>query len=269
MFIRFTALCNSSTVSSSPTDVVVSVSVPRRPRVVDVVLVVRSRLLEPPFPCERMSVRPSSVFRRDAKPPSRRERRPRIIFINPFRVTREAVARRASACAGCLPKSKSASQRDANAAVPRMPGGGSGPRRGGASSSSKKKKKTPEKKFKKGSVAKHKSTTLVFGEATFDDDKRKEWVTGYRKRKNGRRKQAAKDIEERARKERIAARKERRDAEKIALGLFDDDGGGDGGDDAGASEKPTAADAEKVERFDSGTTVTIAAGFPGMFDDDA
>jgi hypothetical protein len=64
VFIRFTALCNSSTVSSSPTDVVVSVSVPRRPRVVDVVLVVRSRLLEPPFPCERMSVRPSSVATR-------------------------------------------------------------------------------------------------------------------------------------------------------------------------------------------------------------
>ena len=83
------------------------------------------------------------------------------------------------------------------------------------------------------------------------------------------RKQAAKEIEERARKERIAARKERRDAEKIALGLFDTDGGGgeDEEEEDGAGE-PTA-DAEKVERFDSGTTVTIAAGFPGLFDDDA
>jgi hypothetical protein len=151
--------------------------------------------------------------------------------------------------------------------IPFMPGGKGAPRRGG--SSKKPSKKKPEKKFKKGSVAKHKSSTLAFGEATFDDDKRKEWVTGYRKRKNGRRKQAAKEIEERARKERIAARKERRDAEKIALGLFDDDGGGGADEEEDGAGEPTAdAEKEKVERFDSGTTVTIAAGFPGLFDDE-
>ena len=163
-------------------------------------------------------------------------------------------------------------QRDANAAANRsihsfMPGGKGAPRRGG--SSKKPSKKKPEKKFKKGSVAKHKSSTLVFGEATFDDDKRKEWVTGYRKRKNGRRKQAAKEIEERARKERIAARKERRDAEKIALGLIDAPDGGDGGgadgDEGGAGvESGGGADARDKETettYGSGVTVTVMEGF--------
>ena len=53
--------------------------------------------------------------------------------------------------------------------------------------------------FGKNTTARHKSTTLVFGEATFDDEKRKQWVTGYRKRKTARRKQAAHDAETRAR----------------------------------------------------------------------
>jgi hypothetical protein len=60
VFIRFTALCNSSTLSSSPTVVVSAVARPRARSRVDVVVVVvvvvgRPRLLEPPFPCERMS----------------------------------------------------------------------------------------------------------------------------------------------------------------------------------------------------------------------
>ena len=75
----------------------------------------------------------------------------------------------------------------------------------------------------KKSVARHKSATAALGEATFDDAKRKDWVTGYRKRKVGRRKQAQHDAEQRARRERIAARKARRDAERVALGLVDDE----------------------------------------------
>ena len=113
---------------------------------------------------------------------------------------------------------------------------------------------------------KHKSTTLAFGEATFDDAKRKEWVTGYHKRKTQRRKKAAKDIEDRARRERIAARKERRDAEKIALGLIDgpDDGdeGGDGvggGDGGGADDD--GVEKEKETTYGSGVTVTVMEGF--------
>lgn len=113
---------------------------------------------------------------------------------------------------------------------------------------------------------KHKSTTLAFGEATFDDAKRKEWVTGYHKRKTQRRKKAAKDIEDRARRERIAARKERRDAEKIALGLIDGpddgDGGGDGdagGDGGGADDG--GVEKEKETTYGSGVTVTVMEGF--------
>ena len=116
---------------------------------------------------------------------------------------------------------------------------------------------------------KHKSTTLAFGEATFDDAKRKEWVTGYHKRKTQRRKKAAKDIEDRARRERIAARKERRDAEKIALGLIDAPDGGDGGgadgDEGGAGvESGGGADARDKETettYGSGVTVTVMEGF--------
>ena len=63
--------------------------------------------------------------------------------------------------------------------------------------------------FGKNTTARHKSTTLVFGEATFDDEKRKQWVTGYRKRKTARRKQAAHDAETRARKELLAANADR------------------------------------------------------------
>jgi len=115
---------------------------------------------------------------------------------------------------------------------------------------------------------KHKSTTLAFGEATFDDAKRKEWVTGYHKRKTQRRKKAAKDIEDRARRERIAARKERRDAEKIALGLIDgpDDGdeGGDGvggGDGGGGGADDDGVEKEKETTYGSGVTVTVMEGF--------
>jgi ribosomal RNA-processing protein 17 len=113
---------------------------------------------------------------------------------------------------------------------------------------------------------KHKSTTLAFGEATFDDAKRKEWVTGYHKRKTQRRKKAAKDIEDRARRERIAARKERRDAEKIALGLIDGpgdgdgDGDGDGGGDGGGADDG-GGEKEKETTYGSGVTVTVMEGF--------
>jgi len=115
---------------------------------------------------------------------------------------------------------------------------------------------------KRASGARHKSTTVAFGEASFDDEKRKEWVTGYHKRKVGRRKQAAHDASERARKERIEARKERREAERAALGLLDDDGvdaggaegdGGDGGDAAATA-------------YDSGVVVTVAAGLGDDFE---
>ncbi len=111
--------------------------------------------------------------------------------------------------------------------------------------------------FGKNTTARHKSTTLAFGEATFDDEKRKQWVTGYRKRKTARRKQAAHDAETRARKERALARKERREAEKAALGLVDapsgegdGDGVKEGGDARGTSEA-----------FASGVVVTVVEGF--------
>ena len=103
--------------------------------------------------------------------------------------------------------------------------------------------------FGKNTTARHKSTTLVFGEATFDDEKRKQWVTGYRKRKTARRKQAAHDAETRARKERALARKERREAEKTALGLVDvpsGEGDGDGVTEGGDARR--VCERERVVR---------------------
>jgi len=111
--------------------------------------------------------------------------------------------------------------------------------------------------FGKNTTARHKSTTLAFGEATFDDAKRKEWVTGYRKRKTARRKQAAHDAETRARKERVQARKERREAEKVALGLVDDADGDEEGDEGGEGR----AAEEKTDTFASGVVVTVVEGF--------
>jgi hypothetical protein len=111
--------------------------------------------------------------------------------------------------------------------------------------------------FGKNTTARHKSTTLAFGEATFDDAKRKEWVTGYRKRKTARRKQAAHDAETRARKERVQARKERREAEKVALGLVDDATGDEEGEEAGEGR----AAEEKTDTFASGVVVTVVEGF--------
>lgn len=45
------------------------------------------------------------------------------------------------------------------------------------------------------------------GEAVFDDSVRRDWVTGYSKRKTARRKFAVKQAEEKARKERLQERK--------------------------------------------------------------
>ena len=57
------------------------------------------------------------------------------------------------------------------------------------------------------------------GEAVFDDAVRRDWVTGYSKRKTQRRKYAVKQAEEKARKERLQERKERREEMKHKLGL--------------------------------------------------
>jgi len=115
----------------------------------------------------------------------------------------------------------------------------------------------------KRSVARHKSATAAFGEATFDDAKRKDWVTGYRKRKVGRRKQAQHDAEQRARRERIAARKARRDAERVALGLVDDEGERAS---RGVGDAVERDDADVDAAYASGVTVTVRAGL-GASDD--
>ena len=108
-----------------------------------------------------------------------------------------------------------------------------------------------------GTAPRHKSTTAAFGEATFDDAKRKDWVTGYRKRKAGRRKQAQHDAEQQARRERVAARKARRDAERVALGLAD------ARDAARRRRRGRGArdDADVDAAYASGVTVTVRAGF--------
>jgi len=112
-------------------------------------------------------------------------------------------------------------------------------------------------KHAKGTAPRHKSTTAAFGEATFDDAKRKDWVTGYRKRKAGRRKQAAHDAEQKARLARVAARKARRDAERVALGLAD---ARDAGEAATAATR-ARDDADVDAAYASGVVVTVRAGF--------
>ena len=114
-----------------------------------------------------------------------------------------------------------------------------------------------KKLAKHASTPRHKSTTLAFGVATFDDAKRKDWVTGYHRRKVGRRKQAAHDAEQRAREARLAARKERREAERAALGVLDDG--------ASAGEESEGGDANATA-YDSGVVVVVAAGLGNDFE---
>jgi len=51
-------------------------------------------------------------------------------------------------------------------------------------------KETKKEEEEKTKIKRHKSTTLVRGTATFDNNKRVDFVTGFRKRKNTRRKKA-------------------------------------------------------------------------------
>jgi hypothetical protein len=79
----------------------------------------------------------------------------------------------------------------------------------------------------------HKSKTLVKGTASFDERVRKDFCTGFRKRKNARRKVAAKQFEDKMKEKRNNPKMKKRMAFREALGLDreDDDAGDDDGDD--------------------------------------
>ena len=71
---------------------------------------------------------------------------------------------------------------------------------------------------------------------TWDDDARKEFITGFRKRKNERRQHARQKIAEEVRQEKIEMRREQREAfrsmNSVGIGVSDDDDDGDGDGDA-------------------------------------
>lgn len=83
---------------------------------------------------------------------------------------------------------------------------------------------------------------------------RREWVTGYSKRKTQRRNFAVKMAEEKAKKERRDERKERREEMRRTLGIVDDAPVGEEGEENDAAAG--AVDTEVVE-YGSGVTVTV------------
>ena len=98
-----------------------------------------------------------------------------------------------------------------------------------AAKKKKKKKKTNDDKEtkkeeeEKTKIKRHKSTTLVRGTATFDNNKRVDFVTGFRKRKNTRRKKAATEFEKKLKEERREAKMNKRRTFREMLGLKADD----------------------------------------------
>ena len=74
---------------------------------------------------------------------------------------------------------------------------------------------------------------------------------------------AREELEQRARRERIAARKARRDAERVALGLVDDE---DARAANGVGDAVERDDADVDAAYASGVTVTVRAGI-GASDD--
>jgi len=88
------------------------------------------------------------------------------------------------------------------------------------------------------------------GEAVFDDKIRKEWVTGYSKRKTKRRNFAISEEKEKARKERLVDRKERREELKRTLGIT-------GEEEEEVEEKVAGVVDTEVVEYGSGVTVTV------------
>ena len=100
---------------------------------------------------------------------------------------------------------------------------------------------------------------------TWDDDARKEFITGFRKRKNERRQHARQKIAEEVRQEKIEMRREQREAfrsmNSVGIGVSDDDDDGDGGDD----DAPADAEVATYAFQDTLTTTVVA---PMNFGDD-
>ena len=84
-------------------------------------------------------------------------------------------------------------------------------------------KETKKEEEEKTKIKRHKSTTLVRGTATFDNNKRVDFVTGFRKRKNTRRKKAATEFEKKLKEERREAKMNKRRTFREMLGLKADD----------------------------------------------
>lgn len=89
----------------------------------------------------------------------------------------------------------------------------------------------------------------------FDESARKSYVTGFKKRKDERREQARKENEEKARKAKIEARKERRQAMQYALSGGIVNRTADEEDEAEAEEDEAVAEPEPSKPFSKKRTI--------------
>ena len=105
-----------------------------------------------------------------------------------------------------------------------------------------------------------KQGSKLVGEVKFNPEEHREFITGFRKRKQQRRLKAIKEMEAKARKEKLEFRAEKRAKLKSELGVADDWGLDD---EAGESEKkalkkPGVAPGEKKVYSAQGVTTTVS-----------
>ena len=106
-----------------------------------------------------------------------------------------------------------------------------------------------------GKLSKSKTKGAVI---SFDEDARKTFLTGFRKRKNDRRQYARQKIAEQVRQEKLTARQERREAQKEALAGADSDGSDSDGSDA----EPEGAEVSTYASGDALVTTVVEALLP-------
>ena len=94
------------------------------------------------------------------------------------------------------------------------------------------------------------------GEVKFDPEQHKEFITGFRKRKQQRRLKAIKELEVKARKERLQFRAEKREKLKNELGVADDWGLDD--DKGDTKKQPGVQPGEKKVYQAQGVTTTVS-----------
>lgn len=103
-----------------------------------------------------------------------------------------------------------------------------------------------------------KQGSKLVGEVKFNPEEHKEFVTGFRKRKQSRRLKAMKELEAKARKEKLQFRAEKRAKLKCELGVADDWGLDDDVVKSESQRKPGVAPGEKKVYSAQGVTTTVS-----------